>query len=145
MIYLDASVLVSLYYSDSNSTTAVDLVGHTDQALAITPLSELETLNAFSLSLFRRNLTHIEAARIGEAFQSDLEGNFYQLYPFPDGAFARAKALSERITPIVGVRAADLLHIAAALEIGAKAFYTFDLRQNRAAEAAALLVNQIPS
>jgi predicted nucleic acid-binding protein len=64
--------------------------------------------------------------------------------PIPENAFRRAKALAQKITPVVGVRAADLLHIAAALELGAKTLYTFDQRQRQAAQAANLAINQMP-
>jgi hypothetical protein len=37
------------------------------------------------------------------------------------------------------------LHIAAALELGAKYLYTFDLRQHQAAQAVGLKVNQLPN
>jgi predicted nucleic acid-binding protein len=45
---------------------------------------------------------------------------------------------------LIGVRAADLLHIAAALELGAKSLYTFDQKQSKAAQAAGLAVNELP-
>jgi predicted nucleic acid-binding protein len=44
------------------------------------------------------------------------------------------------ITPAIGARAADLLHIAAALELGATHLYTFEQRQKRAAQATGLTV-----
>ena len=63
--------------------------------------------------------------------------------PLPATAFVRARALAEKITPSVGVRAADLLHIAAALELGAKSLYTFDQRQHQAAHAVGLTLNKL--
>jgi len=145
LIYIDPSILFSLYCVDWRTTAAINLMGTTHESLVISPFCELETLNAFGLSLFRKALTPTEAARIRNVFESDLKTNMYRFFPFPPGAFDLAKVLSERITPVVGVRAADLLHIAAALELNATSFYTFDLRQHRAAHIAGLRVNPLPS
>jgi hypothetical protein len=76
--------------------------------------------------------------------ESDLGSGFLQGMPLPEAAFIRAKALSRKITPSIGVRAVDLLHIAAALELGAESLYTFDQRQHQAAHAVGLTVNQLP-
>jgi predicted nucleic acid-binding protein len=65
--------------------------------------------------------------------------------PLPESSFTRAKALAQKITPSIGVRATDLLHIAAALELGAKSLFTFDQRQHEAAQAAGLKLNQLPT
>jgi predicted nucleic acid-binding protein len=64
--------------------------------------------------------------------------------PLPDSAFARAKALALTLTPTIGVRAVDLLHVAAALELGASSLFTFDQKQHRTAQAAGLAVNPLP-
>jgi len=42
------------------------------------------------------------------------------------------------------MRAPDLVHIAAAIELGAKSLYTFDQKQHTAAQSAGLKVTQIP-
>ena len=62
----------------------------------------------------------------------------------PEAAFARAKILAQTLTPSIGVRSADLLHVAAALEIGARSLYTFDTKQNKTARAEGLAVNPLP-
>lgn len=144
MIYLDPSVIFSLYGVDSNTPAAVSLVRDASEPLVLTPFCELETFNAFSLGLFRMELSESEAGRLRHDFELDLEAGVYQLSPLPAGAFTRAKALAEKITPSIGVRAADLLHIAAALELGAKSLYTFDQKQHTAAQAAGLTINQLP-
>lgn len=144
MIYLDPSVIFSLYCTDSNTTLATSLIRNASEPLLLTSFCELETLNAFSLGLFRKELLEGEAWRLRYDFELDLEAGVYQLRPLPAAAFTRAKALSQRITPSVGVRAADLLHIAAAFELGAKTLYTLDQKQHRAAQAAGLTVNPPP-
>jgi predicted nucleic acid-binding protein len=144
MIYLDSSVIFSLYAVDSNTTAAVSLLRNAGEPLLLTPFCEFETLNAFGLALFRNALSEREVERLLNDFESDFEAGVYQLRPLPAGAFTRAKAFARKITPSTGVRAADLLHIAAAVELGAKTFYTFDQRQHQAAQTVGLNVNQLP-
>jgi predicted nucleic acid-binding protein len=144
MIYLDPSVIFSLYGMDSKTPAAVPLIRSASEPFVLTPFCEFETLNAFSLSLFREDLSENEARRLRKNFELDLEARVYLRSQLPPGAFTRARTLAEKITPNVGVRAADLLHIAAALELGAKSLYTFDQRQHQAAQAAGLTVNKMP-
>jgi predicted nucleic acid-binding protein len=144
MIYLDPSVIFSLYGTDSNSPLAASLIRDASEPLVLTPLCELETLNAFSLGLFRKQLLESEAWRLRYNLELDIEAGVYQLHPLPVEALSRAKSLAQIITPSTGVRAADLLHIAAALELGARTIYTFDQKQHAAAQAVGLTVNQLP-
>jgi predicted nucleic acid-binding protein len=141
MVYLDASVTFSLYGVDRNTPGALSLIRHATLPLLLSALCELETLNAISLRVFRGDLSERDAARVRLNFQADLIAGVYKQRPLPLTAFDRAFTLSERITPTIGVRAADLLHIAAALELGASTLYTFDQKQKRAAQAAGLIVN----
>ena len=145
MVYLDPSVIFSLYGVDSNTPSATSLISSASEPLVLTPFCELETLNAFTLGVFRKHLSLGEAARLRYNFEWDIEARVFQRRPLPETAFARAKALAQQITPSFGVRAADLLHIAAALEVGAKSLYTFDRRQHQAARVAGLAVNQLPT
>lgn len=144
MIYLDPSVIYSLYAMDANTANALALVRNAAESLLLTPFCELETFNAFSLAQFRGELSEYEVSRLRRDFEADLGADLYQLRPVPDGAFLRARFLTLKITPSVGVRAADLLHVAIALELGAKALYTLDIRQHTAAQAAGLKVNALP-
>jgi predicted nucleic acid-binding protein len=145
MIYLDASVVFSLYFRDSNSAEAMHLVANATEALLVSALCEVETINAFALRVFRGEMSERNMDNAVRDLESNLRSGFLQSMPFPEGAFNRAKALTKKITPSVGVRAADLLHIAAALELGAKTLFTLDQKQLKAASAAGLAVNQVPS
>ncbi len=143
MIYLDSSVLSSLQSKDVNTLAAVSLAQSASEPLMLTQLCEVEVVNALCQREFRKEITHAQA----EASMNDLEQNLrrgvYRLFPFPEAAFGRAKALARALTPSIGVRAADLLHVAAAIELGASALYTFDQRQHRTARAAGLAVNPL--
>ena len=52
----------------------------------------------------------------------------------------RARELSDRHTPTLATRSLDLLHVAAALLLDVKEFYSFDDRQRKAASAEGLKV-----
>jgi hypothetical protein len=51
-----------------------------------------------------------------------------------------AESLAEHHTPALGTRSLDILHVAAALVLGATEFCTFDTRQAKLAKAAGLHV-----
>ena len=55
-------------------------------------------------------------------------------------AFRRADDISEKHAATEGQRTIDLLHVALALECGAKTFLSFDTRQRKLAKAAGLKV-----
>jgi predicted nucleic acid-binding protein len=145
MIYLDASVVFSLHFRDSNTVEALLLVGGAPETLLVSALCEMETVNAFALRVFRKEMSERNMDNAVRDLESDLRSSILLWRLMPEGAFTRAKALSRKITPSVGVRAADLLHIAAALELGAKSLYTFDQKQHQAAQAAGLTVNRLPT
>jgi predicted nucleic acid-binding protein len=144
MIYLDASVVFSLHFRDSNTIEALHLVRNATGPLLISALCEMETVNAFGLRVFRGEMSERNMDIAVKDLESDLRSGLMQWRPIPEAAFARAKALSRKITPSTGIRAADLLHIAGALELGAKTIYTLDQKQHLAAQAAGLTVNQLP-
>lgn len=144
MIYLDASVVFSLHFRDSNTVEALDLIGNATEPLIISALCEMETINAFGLRVFRGEMSERNLDNAVKDLESDLRFGIMQRMPIPEPAFTRAKMLSREITPSTGVRAADLLHIGAALELGAKIIYTFDQKQHKAAQAVGLTVNQLP-
>ncbi len=59
--------------------------------------------------------------------------------PWPEIHLA-AERLSERHTDAGGHRSMDILHVATALELGAKEFLTFDKNQRMLAEAEGMMV-----
>jgi predicted nucleic acid-binding protein len=144
MIYLDASIVFSLYRPDQNSAFAASLIAAARAPLILSSFCEFEVFNALGLCVFRKEISEQEALGTQRKFEINIASGSYLTRPLPESAFVRAKALAEKITPSIGVRAADLLHIAAAIELGAKSLYTFDLRQHKSAQAAGLKVNQLP-
>jgi predicted nucleic acid-binding protein len=145
MIYLDASIVFSLYCADRNSVFAASLMESARAPLILSSLCEFEAVNAFSLCVFRKELLEREALQARLKLDMNIVSGTYLLRALPEAAFTRAKALAQRITPAVGVRAADLLHIAAAFELGVKTLYTLDQKQHMAAQAVGLIVNSLPN
>jgi len=79
-----------------------------------------------------------------EDFKLDIRTGVLQLKPLSHAIFARARALSLQTTPRLGTRAADTLHIAAALELGSNVFLSFDVRQRKLAHTMKLKLNPMP-
>jgi predicted nucleic acid-binding protein len=66
-----------------------------------------------------------------------LAGRWISL-PMPEDAFELCADLARRYGPKYGTRTLDSLHVACALELKAKRFWTFDERQSKLAKAAGL-------
>lgn len=144
LIYLDTSLLVSLYTPDANSAAASAAMQSAQETLLITPLVELEVVNALELRVFRKEISSPQAVASAADFAKDLRCKVYLLRTLPEAAYERAKHLSHNLTAKLGTRTADLLHVAAALELGATTVFSFDLQQRKMAEAAGLKLNPWP-
>lgn len=130
---------------DANSPAAQRaLRAFADDAFTLTPLTELETVNAFHLRVFRKECTTAEADASFRAFEDDLQRGIFLPNPLPDSAFERARKLSRQTSARLGTRTSDLLHVAAALELGATGFFSFDLKQRNLAAHAELVLNALP-
>ncbi|HEY5177959.1 MAG TPA: type II toxin-antitoxin system VapC family toxin [Terriglobales bacterium] len=141
MIYLDTSFLVSLYSSDVNFDTAVRVMQASKGDRLITPLGELEVVNALGLRVFRKEVSAAQAQASLDDFEKDLRDGILQLRPLPEQVFERARQLSRQTTARLGTRTADLLHVAAALELGVDWLYSFDKQQRKLARAVRLKIN----
>ena len=106
----------------------------------ITPLGELELVNALQLRLFRREVLPAEVRAAYRAFRGDLHDGIFAVRPVPEEVFTRARALASRWTARLGTRSLNIIHVAAAIVFHADAFQTFDDRQRKLAKAARLAV-----
>lgn len=138
--YADTSFLFSLYVLDANSGAAAARMKSAPLPLLIIPLGEIELANAISLRVFRRELSAGMAKAAYSLFTSDLRNGILALLPIPALLFERSKKLARVRTPHLGTRTIDILHVAAAVLIGAESFYTFDQHQARLAKAEHLTV-----
>lgn len=143
-VYVDTSFLVSLYTADANSAVAVQAMHTAPGRLFFTTFAELEVVNAMGLRVFRKEVSPAQAQASLNDFEQDLHAGIFQLKALPDSVFGRARQLSRQTTPRLGTRTADLLHVAAALELGSEWFYSFDGQQRKLAQAVKLKVNSLP-
>jgi predicted nucleic acid-binding protein len=140
-IYADPSFLVSLYIPDANSTAALRTMQASSGDRLVSVLCELEVVNAFGLRVFRKQATPVEANSALSNFERDLREGLFQLRGLPERIFERARQLSQQTTAKMGVRTADLLHVAAAIEFGADFLYSCDQQQRKLAHTVRLKLN----
>jgi len=107
----------------------------------ITVLCELEVANAFELRVFRKELSASQAQSSLNDFETDMRSGVFLLRPISDQVFSRARQLSRQTTARLGTRTADLLHVAAALELGVDSLYSFDRQQRKLAQTVRLDLN----
>ena len=131
--YADTSFLVSLYLPDAHSPVAWAAM-KSRPYLYLTPLHELEFVNALELAVFRKLIRRGEARSVLGNFEQDRCGMF-ALTPVPSESYGRAEQLARRHTSLLGTRSLDILQVATALILKADAFYTFDERQRKLARA----------
>jgi predicted nucleic acid-binding protein len=142
-IYFDASFLLSLYSPDVHSQVAIRTMRSVTGNAWISTLAEFEFLNSLALRVFRNEDSPAEFRSAVAAFEDDMRNGIFQLKPLPESLFARARQLSRQTTPGLGTRASDLLHVAAAFELGSDAFYTFDPQQAKLAQTVKLKTNPL--
>jgi predicted nucleic acid-binding protein len=140
-IYADSSFLVSLYSADINWPTATRAMQASTGECFVSTLGELEVVNAFGLRVFRKEVSAVQAQSSVIDFEKDLRDGILQLRGLSDSIIERARQLSRETTAKLGTRAADLLHVAAALELGADFLYSFDQQQRKLAQAVRLKLN----
>ena len=135
----DTSFLFSLYGNDAHTASAVTCVRHRRAPLTLTVLNEYELGNAFRFAEFRRLLPAGQAAQYLADFAADTAGGVLVVSVCNLAAvLTEAKRLSARYTMTEGHRSFDILHVAAAVVLGANEFLSFDTNQKRLASAVGL-------
>jgi predicted nucleic acid-binding protein len=140
-IYADSSFLVSLYSPDTNWAAATRTMQASRGECFVTTLGELEVVNAFGLRVLRKEVSTAQAQESVSDFEKDLRDGVLQLRRLEDPFFERARELSRQTTAKLGTRTADLLHVAAALELGADFLYSFDQPQRKLAQTVRIKLN----
>jgi predicted nucleic acid-binding protein len=140
-IYADTSFLVSLYNPDANSVAAARIMQASKGDRSVSTFGELEVVNAMGLRIFRKEVSTAQAQSSLDDFEKDLRAGYFQLRPLTEQVFERARRLSRQTTAKLGTRTADLLHVAAALELSADCLYTFDQQQRKLAQTVRLKLN----
>ncbi len=138
--YADTSFLASLYVPDTNSAEAARHMQRLPLPVLITPLGELELVNAMQLRLFRKEVRLAELRAAHAAFRADLQGGVLMMKPLAERVYVEARRLALKWSARLGTRTLDIIHIAAALTLRADTFHTFDERQRKLAIAVKLRV-----
>ena len=104
-------------------------------------MHRLELRNALGLAVFQQRLTPAESLAAWQEVEQDLASGLLAAKPVPWEELVReAGNLAEHHTPTVGCRSLDILHVAAALVLGATDLCTLDTRQGKLAQLAGLHV-----
>jgi predicted nucleic acid-binding protein len=136
-IYADTSFFVSLYLPDRHS-------GEAERRMASRPriwfasLHRAEWMHAISQHVFRKEMSALEARRVQAELARDLGSGLWLKASLPESVWETCEELARRHGPRLGMRTLDSLHVAAALELGAKSFWTFDERQAKLAAVTGL-------
>ena len=139
MIYFDTGLLVKALCPEPGMAMAHEIIRGCKPPLPFTDLHALETRNAVRLKRFRNELTDAEVEWVLGTLAEDLESGLLAKPPLDlPSVFHRAEQLSRRHAAVTGARSLDILHVAAALELGATAFASLDERQRALARKAGL-------
>ena len=133
-IYADTSFFVSLYLPDQFSTEAEQRI-EAKPRIWLTPLHIAEWTHAVSQHVFRKEILLREAGMANAELEHDRESGVWLEVDLPESVWRTCTQLARKHGPKLGTRTLDSLHVAAALELGAKCFWTFDERQAKLAVA----------
>lgn len=131
---------MSLYALDANSISAARVMQQSELPLVITPLCEVELINALQLRVFRREITAQQGSAAADLFTRDLQSGVFAVKPLTISVFERAKKIARKRTAALGTRSLDLLHVASALVVHAERIYSFDHEQQKLARLEGLKI-----
>jgi len=139
-IYADTSFLVSTCILDVHTPEANRRMS-LRAVVWITDFNRVEVANALSRYVYKGRITPAQAQTVWSNFEQDVTQGVWMMVGMPRDVWQAGIELAWQFGPTFGVRTLDSLHVACALELGAKRFWTFDERQARVAEAAGLDTN----
>jgi predicted nucleic acid-binding protein len=139
--YADTSFIVSLYLPEPFRTArATAHMERRREALPFTPQHRLEARNAVRLLVWSKRISPVDRARVFREMEEDLDAEAFLIHTalnYTD-TYRQAEKIGAAHNELLGCRAADLFHVAAALELGFKEFLSFDEKQRQMALAAGL-------
>ena len=135
MISCDTSFLFSVYGNDANTSRAHEHLKKARASIVVSAYNGFELENALRLAEFRKLITSGDGERLIEQYRQDIDDGRIVEYPCNLAeTIKKAHQLSASQTVERGHRGFDILHVAAALEMGATEFLTFDRNQSRLAQ-----------
>jgi len=143
--YFDTGVLLKAYLPEKNSAAADALILEAATPIPFTHFHEIEMRTAFRLKRGRGEITDTGLKGALRDLQADIDAGRLEkpVYDLP-GVFHTAEVLSAKYAVVTLARSLDILHVAAAVVIGAVDFVTFDKRQASLATKAGLKVKGQP-
>ena len=136
-IYADSSFLVSAYLQDVHSAEVIRRMRRIP-SVWLTPFNRSELAHAIHQHIFRGTLAAADARRYWSDFEEDCVKGVWARTDVPEASWEASVDLARQYGPSLGVRTLDSLHVACAMELGAKRFWTFDERQAKLAKAVGL-------
>ena len=145
MIYLDTSAFIKLYLHENGSAEVHGLVVAQAEPLPVWHFMELEFLNALRFKVFLAEMSPDDVERVISLYlDRKRSGQYFAPHLDPIALHELSLQMTVR-TPIIGCRALDILHVAAARLCDATVFVTADKRQAALAEVAGRVVRLISS
>ena len=145
MIYLDTSAFLKLYLHEDGSAEVHGLVVAQAEPLPVWHFLELEFLNALRFKVFLAEMSPDDVERVISLYlDRKRSGQYFAPHLDPIALHELSLQMTVR-TPIIGCRALDILHVAAARLCDATVFVTADKRQAALAEVEGRVVKLISS
>lgn len=135
--YADSSFVVPLYALDVHSPETRRRMSSRPHVW-LTPFNRTELAHSLNRQVFRARISALEAQLGWAVFERDCTQGIWISTSLPERIWETSIDLARKHGPTLGVRTLDSLHVACALELKAKKFWTFDERQGRLAEAVGL-------
>jgi predicted nucleic acid-binding protein len=138
-VYFDSSIITKWYLPEADSAAALRLRARHEPPATLTHLHRVELTTAWHLKVFRRELRIETVMQALADLEQDVDAGVWEppSYDLAD-VHTRAEHLARRHAATLGIHSLDMLHVAAALALGATRFVTSDRRQASLAKAAHL-------
>jgi predicted nucleic acid-binding protein len=142
MIYADTSVIAALVLQDAKTRRAADLLAGSVEPLLFNGLLSLEVCNVIRLAVGRGDIDEV-GARAAEGRVLELRSaGMLELFELDwERVFQRSLGFGRAHTSVIKTRSFDIVHVAAAVELGATRFWSFDKRQRTLAQEVGLRIN----
>jgi predicted nucleic acid-binding protein len=137
--YFDTSALHPLFIHEERSRRVTRYIQRHRGIIRITRFGYAELVNSMACAVFRKDISTAQFAAALADLDSDLKSHRVVMVDLLwRAAIDRAVELSREHTPELGSRMLDVLHVASALELGAKNMISYDQRQIELANTAGL-------
>ena len=134
MLYLDTSAFLKLYIREAGSEQVQSMVVSQFEPLPVWEILEMELCNALNLKVFRGELKMSESAVQYSLFRQRQAKGFYFVPELRRAQLMADFRLLSELTPRLGCRTMDILHVACSMQLNPDVFLTFDHRQQELAQ-----------